>query len=258
MEGGGRRTRRDLCSNAEVEIAASTPVSPFNAFVHLRVESLMHVRLCLASLLVIGCASGASSSSHGATSGVTATSSVSAPSAGDASARIARLKQSFSCTDVPSASTFVCTMKDGIAGSLVRKRIEPVVTGSGMLTLRSVYRDRDWIYHDHVVVRIGDDVLTSAVLPASSPNVSRREIRRSSSDRNGNRDDYVDETVSYRGGGDNGILRAIAEAGTATVTMQLTGGPRSFEKTLSDDEKRLFAEAFELARLLRAGDGSRP
>ena len=153
-------------------------------------------------------------------------------------------------------------MKDGIGGSLVRKRIEPVVTGSGTLTLRSVYRDRDWIYHDHVVVRVGDAVLTSAAYPASSPNISRREVRRTSSsdrrNRNGYRDDYVDETVSYRGGADNGILRAIAEAGRATVTMQLSGGPRSFEKTLSDDEKRLFAEAFELAQLLRASDGARP
>ncbi|MEO7966501.1 MAG: hypothetical protein ABIT38_21595 [Gemmatimonadaceae bacterium] len=220
----------------------------------------MHLRLSpLASLLAIGCASGASPSPQRAASPVTtASSSTSAPAEANLSARITHLKQSFSCTDVPSASTFVCTMKDGISGSLVRKRIEPVVTGTGTIFLRTVYRDRDWIYHDHVVVHVGDAVISSDVLPASSPNVSRREVRRSGRDRNGNRDDYVDEMLSYRNGGDNGIIRSVAESGSSIVTMQLTGGPRSFEKTLSDDEKRLFAEAFELARLLQASGGGRP
>jgi hypothetical protein len=147
-------------------------------------------------------------------------------------------------------------MKDGVVGSLVRKRIEPVITSSGTIFLRSVYRDRDWIYHDHVVVRVGDTELRTTPLPATSPNVSRREVRRTSSlgsrDRRRVRDDYVDESVSYRGPDGTAVINAIAQAGPAAVTMQLAGGPRTFEKTLSDDEKRLFAEARELAALLRS------
>ena len=170
-------------------------------------------------------------------------------------ARIAQLRRSFECIDVEATSGFVCSMKDGLVGSLSRKRIEPVVTSSGTIFLRSVYRDRDWIYHDHVIVRVGDREYVSDALPATSPDVTRRETRRqSSSDRRRGRydeDRYISESVRYRGGSDNGIVRAIAEAGDAKVTVRLAGGPRVFDKTLSNDEKRLFAEAMELATLLR-------
>ena len=172
-------------------------------------------------------------------------------------ARIARLRRSFECVDVAGMGGFVCSMKDGLVGSLSRKRIEPVVTSSGTIFLRSIYRDRDWIYHDHVIVHVGDREYVSEARPATSPDVTRRETRRESSrDRRSGRyteDRYISESVRYRDGGDNGILRAIAEAGDAKVTMRLAGGPRVFDKTLSDDDKRLFAEAMELATLLRAG-----
>ena len=170
-------------------------------------------------------------------------------------ARIAHLRRSFDCIDVEAPSGFVCSMKDGLVGSLSRKRIEPVVTSSGTIFLRSVYRDRDWIYHDHVIVRIGDQEYVSDALPATSSDVTRRETRRqSSSDRRRGRydeDRYVSETVRYRGGSDNGIVRAIAEAGDAKVAMRLAGGPRVFDKILSNDEKRSFADAMEQATLLR-------
>lgn len=182
----------------------------------------------------------------------------------DPDARIARLKRSFDCIDVPSASAFVCSLKDGMAGSLVRKRIEPVVTSTGAIFMRSVYRDRDWIYHDHVEIRIGAEVLRTAPVSPTSQHMSRRDVRRTGSNigrgRNGRnaRDDYVDERVTYRGADEAEIVRAIAESGAAPVTMQLAGGPRTFERALSDDEKRLFAEAYELARLLRAQQAARP
>ena len=169
-------------------------------------------------------------------------------------ARIGRLRRSFECVDVEGAG-FVCSMKDGLVGSLSRKRIEPVITSSGTIFLRSVYRDRDWIYHDHVIVQVGDREYMSDALPATSPDVTRRETRRESSrDRRSGRyteDRYISETVRYRSGSDNGIVRAIAESGGAKVTMRLAGGPRVFDKTLSNDDKRIFAEAMELATLLR-------
>jgi len=211
-------------------------------------------------LLVSACATGSTSTSSGVTSTGAATVSgvaasggqaVAGTAAADAAARVARLKRSFECTDVAAQQAFVCTMKDGMVGTLVRKRIEPVVTSNGTITLRSVYRDRDWIYHDRVVVRVGDEEFRSAVLPATSPDVSRRVVRRDAGRGSRVRDDYIDETVSYRRDSDNGIVRAIAGAGARPVAMQLTGGPRHFERMLSDDEKRHFREALELAQLLR-------
>lgn len=227
----------------------------------IRVQSEVLTFVALASL--VGCASGGASGGASAAPvrtvqpTATSNSASSAPSSdAETATRIARLKRSFDCTAVGEAGVFVCSMKDGVVGSLVRKRIEPVVTSSGTIFLRSVYRDRDWIYHDHVVVRVGETELRTTPLPATSPNVSRREVRRTSSlgsrDRRRERDDYVDETVSYRGADGTAVINAIAQAGSAAVTMQLAGGPRTFEKTLSDDEKRLFAEARELAALLRS------
>jgi hypothetical protein len=211
-------------------------------------------------ILLTACATSSSTTSTGvSTTSVVSASGSAAAHAGassvmtdaEAATRIARLKRSFDCTDVPSQQAFVCTMKDGMVGTLVRKRIEPVVTSNGTISLRSVYRDRDWIYHDHVIVRVGDEEFRSAVLAATSPDVSRRVVRRDVRRGSRVRDDYVDEAVSYRRGSDNGIIRAIAAAGDRNVTMQLAGGPRQFEKALSDDEKRLFREAVELAELLR-------
>ncbi len=226
----------------------------------MRVRSVWMTSVALASL--VGCASGGGS--RGASTAtvrpvqpttMSSAASSTTPSDAEPAVRIARLKRSFDCTTVGDAGMFVCSMKDGVVGSLVRKRIEPVITSSGTIFLRSVYRDRDWIYHDHVVVRVGDTELRTTPLPATSPNVSRREVRRTSSlgsrDRRRVRDDYVDESVSYRGADGTAVINAIAQAGPAAVTMQLAGGPRTFEKTLSDDEKRLFAEARELAALLR-------
>ena len=212
--------------------------------------------------LLVGCASGGATSSAGGAPAVApaaATANVGVErtlNAQEAAARIAQLKRSFDCVSVGTAGDFVCSMKDGVVGSLVRKRIEPVVTSRGTLFLRSIYRDRDWIYHDHVIVRIGEEELRTAPLPATSRDVSRRTIQRTSSlgERNRNRrqdDDYVSEAVSYRGNDGDAIIRAIVRAGSANVTMQLAGGPRVFDKTLSDDEKRLFREAAELATLLR-------
>lgn len=219
----------------------------------------MHGWIGLGSWLVL-----AVHASGGAAVGARSTSHTTVTSAevmqGDTAARIAKLKRSFECIDVGNDGAFVCSMKDGVMGSLVRKRIEPVVTSSGTLSLRSVYRDRDWIYHDHVVVRVGDTELRTAPQPATSRDVSRREIRRTSSlgNRNRGRDDYVSELVSHRGADGDAIIQAIVGAGKSTVTMQLAGGPRSYEKKLSDDEKRLFSEAYELASLLRARTPSRP
>lgn len=176
----------------------------------------------------------------------------------DADARIAKLKKSFDCTEVKERAAFVCFLKDGVAGSLVRKRIEPVVTSTGALFLRSVYRDRDWIYHDHVVVHIGEQELRTDAVESTSPQMSRRTVPRTGSslgrgrNRGNERDDFIAETVSYRGRDESAIVEAIGAAGSAPVAMQLAGGARHFEKELSNDEKRLFAEAVELAQLIRA------
>lgn len=219
----------------------------------------MHGWIGLGSLLLLAVpVSGVAAKAARSTTRTTCTPS--AVTQGDTAARIAKLKRSFECVDVGNDGSFVCSMKDGMAGSLVRKRLEPVVTSSGTIFLRSVYRDRDWIYHDHVIVRIGDTELRTAPQPATSRNVSRREIRRTSSlgNRDRGRDDYVSELVSHRGADGDAIIQAIAGAGKSTVSMQLAGGPRSYEKKISDDERRLFSEAYELASLLRSRTQARP
>ena len=213
-------------------------------------------RFPIAAILAVllGCASSgaAPSAAAPAATAPTASSSASSPVTTGAAAktRIAELRRAFDCET--AAEVDVCTAKDGVVGTLVRKRLEPVVLSTGTISLRSVYRDRDWIYHDHVVVRIADRELRTVAQRADAPTVSRRIARRSERDSRGRATDgYISESVTYRGASDGGIPEAIAKAGTAAVHVRFTGGPREFEMTMSDGEKRLFASAWELATLYR-------
>lgn len=218
--------------------------------------SILVQRFLVAAFLAVlpGCASSGAAPSTASPAGTAPTASSPASSSGTtgaaAKSRIGELRRAFDCETVSDVD--VCSAKDGIVGTMVRKRLEPVVLSTGAISLRSVYRDRDWIYHDHVVVQIADRVLRSVAQRADAPTVSRRVARRSERDSRGRATDgFIAESVTYRGASDGGILEAIAKAGTASVHVRFTGGPRQFEMTMSDGDKRLFASAWELAVLYR-------
>jgi len=153
-------------------------------------------------------------------------------------------------------------VKDPIAGTNVRKRIEPVIHSSGRIYLRSVFRNTDWIYHDQVAVKIGDRELESARIPASDGRNTRRVIQDAEYETRGNRRTerkrYVGETILFTNGADNGILNAIAADPSKPIELRFVGRELSHTQTMSDDDKKRIAAGVELAKLLRERQPARP
>jgi hypothetical protein len=170
-------------------------------------------------------------------------------------ARIAQLASLFELEPDADGQGGWYSVKDPLAGSLVRKRIEPVVSSSGTIYLRSIYRNEDWLYHDQIVVRIGDRELETARIPASDRRNSRRVTQQAES---GTRDArrttqkrYISETILFTNGADNGILAAIAADPSAPVELRFVGRDLSHAQPMSDDDKKRIAAGVELARLFR-------
>src|SRR5215211_6742393 len=147
------------------------------------------------------------------------------------------------------------SVKDPIAGSLVRKRIEPFIHSSGRISLRSVFRNEDWIYHDQIVVRIGDREVESSQIPASDRRNTRRVTQEATSEtrdaRRTTQKRYVSEMILFTNGSDNGILAAIAANPSQAIELKFVGRELSHTQPISDDDKKRIAAGVELARLLR-------
>ena len=177
-------------------------------------------------------------------------------------ARIAQLASLFEFEREPSSDEGWYRVKDPLAGSPVRKRIEPVISTSGTIYLRSVFRHDDWIFHDQIVVRIGDRELESAHIPASDRRNSRRVTQDATSEtrdaRRTTQKRYISETILFTNGADNGILAAIAANPSLPVELKFVGRELSHTQAMSDDDKKRIAAGVELARLLREKRAPKP
>jgi hypothetical protein len=174
-------------------------------------------------------------------------------------ARIAQLASLFEFEREAGTAEGVYTVKDPLAGSLVRKRIEPVIHSSGMIYLRSIYRGDEWIHHEQIRARVGDRELESALIPGTDKRnlrrvTDRRDDKRTS--RSSGNARYVSETILFTGGADRGILQAIAADPALPVEIRFVGRDLSHTQTMSDDDKKRIAAGVELARLLRARKAS--
>jgi hypothetical protein len=172
--------------------------------------------------------------------------------------RIAQLAGMFDFEKDAATGDGWYTVKDPIAGSRVRKRIEPVISSSGTIYLRSVYREDDWIFHDQIEARVGDRVLETDRIPASDRRNTRRVTQKATESRGSRSGDkrYIAESILFSGGADNGILQAIAADPTQPVVLRFVGRELSYTQTMSDDDKKRIAAGVELARLLRAKRGT--
>lgn len=115
------------------------------------------------------------------------------------------------------------------------------VAANGRTYLESHFYGDSWIFHDHIVVRLGDQVLRSEVIPSYSDLNSRH-----------NSSGSVWETLSFTGGKDNGILNAIAEApDSMPIRVRLEGDDRMREFVLAKRDRIAIQEGDELGALLR-------
>lgn len=121
-----------------------------------------------------------------------------------------------------------------------RKTLRANVAYDGRTYLEARYSAEDWIFVDHIIVKIGDQVLRSTPQPSYSDRVHR--------DNAGGR---VWESIHMTGGIDNGILAAVAAADTATVKVRFQGDKYYSDIELSQAEKAAIRDAVELGTLLK-------
>ncbi len=114
------------------------------------------------------------------------------------------------------------------------------VNNTGYCYLADQYYGDNWIFHTRVEVKIGDTIYKSEDIPSYDPN-----------NKHENSSGSVWETISYTKGKDNGIIKAIAESGDATIRVRFTGDQMSRDFTLSKRDQQAIKDAYRLSELLK-------
>jgi hypothetical protein len=115
------------------------------------------------------------------------------------------------------------------------------VADDGRSYLISHYTGDNWIFHDKIVVRIGDRILRSAVIPSYSD----LNVRNNSGGQ-------VWEYLHFTGGQDNGIMEAIAAtADTPAVRVRFEGDEHLKDIVLSSRDRVAIRDAYRLGSLIK-------
>jgi hypothetical protein len=96
------------------------------------------------------------------------------------------------------------------------------------------------MFHEKVQVKIGDKVYESDTVPTTNKN--------NITDPTG---EGIYENVSYIGGGDNGIIEAIAKSGTQEVHVRFEGRQSVHDFTLNTKDKQAIVDGYRLSQLLK-------
>jgi hypothetical protein len=135
-----------------------------------------------------------------------------------------------------------------VANTFDKKMLRVRVNNVGYAYLEDQYYGDDWIFHTHVEVKIGDAVYKSEDIASYDPNNSRH-----------NSSGSVWEAISYTGGKDNGIIKAIAESGDAPIKVRFTGGEGVSDFTLAKRDQQAIKDAYQLSNLIKStGDTGTP
>ena len=118
------------------------------------------------------------------------------------------------------------------------------VNNVGYAYLSDQYYGESWIFHTRVEVKIGDTVYKSDDIPTYDSDNSTH-----------NSGGSVWESLSYTGGRDNGIIKAIAESGDAAVLVRFTSDQGQKDFTLAKRDQEAIKDAYELSNLIiKVGD----
>jgi len=160
-------------------------------------------------------------------------------------ARLADLKTKFDYNYDEFEEKGWYTPKTQIVENTFNKNLLRVhVNNSGYAYLSDQYYGDDWIFHTRIEVKIGDTIYKSSDIPSYDP-----------SHRTDNYGGSVWETISYTGGRDNGIMKAIAESGSSTVKVRFTGGDGVHDFTLAKRDQQAIKDSYELSQLItKVGD----
>lgn len=121
-----------------------------------------------------------------------------------------------------------------------RNYLDAPVNATGRVYLRSNFYGDTWIFHEKLVVRVGETRLESGVIPGYSDQNHRT-----------NSGGSVWETLHFTLVSDGGIMDAIAAAPEATVRVRFQGDENYHDIVLSSRDKRAIAESVEFGNVLR-------
>ncbi len=121
-----------------------------------------------------------------------------------------------------------------------KKLLKVSVNNNGYAYLSDQYYGDDWIFHTRVEVKIGDTVYKTDDIPSYDSNNHKN-----------NSSGSVWETIDYTKDRDNGIIKAIAESGDATIKVRFTGGEYYDDITLAKRDQQAIKDAYELSQLIQ-------
>lgn len=115
---------------------------------------------------------------------------------------------------------------------------------SGRISLSSFYKSDDWLFHESISVKAGDEKIDSGVVQ-SFEDSNRR-------DHSGG---TVWENVTYSDERENGIIALIANNVDKKILVRFHGDKYYDDITLSKTDKQAIADSYRLANLIKMSKG---
>lgn len=124
--------------------------------------------------------------------------------------------------------------------SKYQTHIEIPVSANGYFFLKSSYYGNDWIFHDCITVKVGEESFNSSRLDAHS-DFNMRD----------NKAGKVFETLNLtKPSLDMAIIKEISENLDKEILIRFNGKETSFDLTLTDQDKKIIQESYLLSRYL--------
>lgn len=164
-----------------------------------------------------------------------------AADSGAAVARFATLRKQFTFRpDEIEGGGWYTARSQTVDNSWNRTYLGIHVARDGRTYLSSHYYGENWIFHEYIIVRIGDKVLRSVPIPS----YDNSNVRHNSGG-------SVWETLHMSGDQDAGILAALVRAPEETVILVRLGGDQFHRDfTLTKRDRAAIREGVEMGRLL--------
>lgn len=155
--------------------------------------------------------------------------------------RLELLKKKFKYTKDEFEKTGWYIHKDQVVSkSFNRNCLKVHINATGYCYLEDQYYGSDWVFHTQIQVKIDSIILTSENLETFS------DDNKTESGSEG-----VWENISYTGGRDNGILKAIAATAAQSVKVRYVGKQSVFDFTLAPKDQQAIKDGYELAELIK-------
>lgn len=158
-----------------------------------------------------------------------------------AAARYATIRKQFTFrADEVEGGGWYTAKSQSVDNTWNRTYLSINVAWNGRTYLASHYYGDDWIFHESIIVRIGDAVLRSVPIPSYDDSNVRH-----------NSGGSVWETLHLTGDRDAGILDAIVKApDDAVIRVRLDGDQRQRDFTLAARDRSAIRAGVEMGKLL--------